>query len=370
MSGASPPAGAVHFVFPKQLRPWQNASMARLPAKAKALVYSNLEKYARSGMGMEKACESLLGQPRLPAATRRLYRDFLGGIRRGQSLADALASAGPIVSPLEREIVAAAESGGRLEQGFAHLAEYFRRLDRTRRRIVRGLAYPIVLVHLAIPVSTLAVTVFRSFRLDGEGPTSVLGDAVAAGGRTMLAAWGAFALLLAGGWALHRLGRRSPFVDGLLRGTPLLGKARLAAAMERFSKVFEIFLLSGRTMSDSLAGAARASESGLVREAGLRGAALAAAGEPLAEAVLVRPNAFPSDFVQGIAAAEESGQLDRELDGWSRHYGEAAGEAMDQLAEWTPKLVYWAVLGLVAWLVLRAAFAYRDLIEGLLNFGT
>ena len=34
--------------------------MPSLSPQAKSLIYSNLEKYARSGMGMEKACDSLL----------------------------------------------------------------------------------------------------------------------------------------------------------------------------------------------------------------------------------------------------------------------------------------------------------------------
>jgi hypothetical protein len=70
-----------------------------------------------------------------------------------------------------------------------------------------------------------------------------------------------------------------------------------------------------------------------------------------------------------MAAAEESGQLDRELAEWGRYYSESAGEAMDLLAEWAPKLFYWGILLLVAAMIIRAAMAYRDLIEGLLNIG-
>ncbi|MEM9016634.1 MAG: hypothetical protein AAGC68_06445, partial [Verrucomicrobiota bacterium] len=79
------------------------------------------------------------------------------------------------------------------------------------------------------------------------------------------------------------------------------------------------------------------------------------------------PAAFPSDFARGMDAAEESGQLDRELHEWSRFYSETAGEAMDHLAEWTPKLFYWGILLFVGFLVVRAGLAYRDLISNLLN---
>ena len=344
--------------------------MPRLSPQAKALVYSNLEKYARSGMGMEKACESLLSQPRQGSAERRLYRGLLEGIRRGKSIGDALGGAGGFVSPLEHEVIVAAESVGKLEKGFGHLAEYFRRIDRTRRKIVKGLAYPIVLVHLAIPVSTLAVTAFGSFRLDGSGAgEGIFRRALETSGWTMLAVWGGVLAVIFLAWLLNRLGRTSALVDAVLRRVPLLGKARRAVAMERFTQVFEIFLLAGRKMSDSLAGAARASGSGLIRSAGERGEKIVAAGELLARALFGAPEAFPDDFSRGMAAAEESGQLDRELAEWSRFYSDSAAEAMEQLGEWTPRLFYWGVLFLVAWLIIRAAFAYKDLIQNLLNFG-
>jgi hypothetical protein len=64
-----------------------------------------------------------------------------------------------------------------------------------------------------------------------------------------------------------------------------------------------------------------------------------------------------------------SGVLDRELAEWGRYYSESAGEAMEQLAEWAPKLFYWGILLFVGALIIRAGLAYRDLIEGLLNLG-
>lgn len=340
--------------------------MAKLSARNKALIYSNLEKYARSGMGLEKACDSLLDQPRLPAAEFQLYRGLREGLRRGLSIADSLAAAGSIVSPLEHEVIDAAEAGGKLEKGFGHLAEYFRRYDRTRRLIVKGLVYPIVLLNLAIPVSTLAISAFRSFDLQRAGGTFDFGEVALRSLGTMIWLWVALLGVFIGAWLLSRMARTSGLVDGILRRVPLLGKARLAVGMERFSQVFEIFLLAGRTMSDSLAGASRASGSGLIRQAGERGARHLVAGETLSSAIFAAPSAFPRDFARGIAAAEESGQLDREFAEWSRFYADSAAESMERVGEWTPKLFYWAVLILVSWLIIRSAIAYRDLLMNII----
>lgn len=341
--------------------------MARLSAKAKQRIYSNLEKYARSGMGMEKACESLLGQPRMRSVEKRIYAGILEGLQQGKSIGAALGASSPVVTPLEEEVVTAAEEGGMLERGFAHLSEYFRRLHVTRSRILKGLTYPIILLHLAIPVSTLAVTAFGRFRLDGSGTEETFGDAFAKMGLTMVLAYLVIALLIAWTVLLVKLGRRSGAIDQFLNTLPLFGKARKASALERFTQVFEIFLLAGKKISDALSGAGIASASGVLREASERGARMIENGDSLSTAIYASPSAFPDDFSRGITAAEESGQLDRELAEWGRFYSDSAREAMEQVAEWAPKLFYWAVLFLVAFLIIRSAIAYRDLLMNLID---
>lgn len=340
--------------------------MASLSAKAKQRLYSNLEKYARSGMGMEKACQSLLDQPRLRSTEKRIFQGLLEGIRSGRSIGSALGDSSDAVGALEAEVVSAAEAGGRLDRGFGHLSEYFRRVHVTRGRILKGLAYPIFLLHIAIPVSTLAVTATRQLTLDGSEPPG-FAEAFLETGKWVLLGYVIAALLVAGTGLLVRIGRRSTFIDGCLGRVPLLGGARRAAALERFTQVFEIFLLSGRKMSESLAGAGNASGSGRIRNAGRRGAGRIEEGETLTNALYASSSVFPDDFLRGIAAAEESGQLDRELAEWSRVYSDEAREAMERVGEWTPKLFYWAVLLFVAWLVIRAGLAYRDLLNDLLD---
>lgn len=342
--------------------------MPRLSAKSKAQVYANLEKYARSGMGLEKACDSLLSHPRLPSAERRLYRGLREGLRQGRSIGEALGTASASVSPLEREVVMASEMAGQLEKGFAHLSLSFRRWHEVRRRMLKGLVYPLVLLHLAIPVGSLTVTALRRFRLDGESVAEGFGPALATCGWGLLGLWVGLLLAAAVGGGLHRLGRKSAPVDALLGRIPFVGKARRAVALERFTQVFEIFLLSGRPMSEALSRAALASGSGQILAAGKRGAGILASGEALATVLFAEPGAFPDDFARGLAAAEESGQLDRELANWARHYADAAAEAIEDLGKWVPQIVYWGALAFVVSQVLRVALAYRGLLDGLSQF--
>jgi len=342
--------------------------MGSLSAKAKGQIYSNLEKYARSGMGMKKACESLLGQSRVPRAERRIYKGLLKGLDEGRGIGESLGRAGEIVSSLEEEVVTAAESGGMLEKGFGHLALYFRRIAKTRRRVLKGLIYPLVLLHLAVPVTTLAATVSNSFSLDGSGSGTPFEDALIASVKSILLIYALIAIVLIGSVILHRLSRHSGFIDVVLNVIPILGPVRKSIAMERFTQVFEIFLLAGRKMSDAIYGAGRASGSGVLRRATRRGAAMIEKGSDVATVLNAEREAFPNDFTRGMTAAEESGQMDRELAEWGRFYSDSTSEAMESLAKWTPKFFYWGILLFVSYLIIKAALAYRDLIERLLDF--
>ncbi len=317
---------------------------------------------------MEKACESLLQQPRLHAGERRVYEAMVAGLKQGQGIGASLGGASDVVTPLEVEVITAAEEGGMLEKGFGHLSEYFRRVGQTRSRIVKGMAYPFILLHVAIPACTIAVGAFGAVGSEGKITGSPIRSAFATAGQNMVIAYLVVAILVVISIILHNMARRSGGADAALNRIPLLGRARKAVAMERFSQVFEIFLLSGKKMSDSLAGAGKASGSGVLYEASLTGEKIVAGGDLLTFALLASPKAFPNDFVKGMTVAEEAGVLDEELAEWGRFYSDEARDAMEQLATWTPRLFYWGILILVAAMIVRAAMAYRDLIMNLLNF--
>ena len=345
------------------------SGMSRMSAKAKSRLYSNLEKYARSGMGMEKACSSLLEQPRMNPAERVVYEAILRGLSCGESIGTAMGGAAEVVTALEVEIVSASEEGGMLEKGFTHLAEYFRRTDQTRRSIIRGLTYPLILVHVAIPVCTFVAAMVQqvSALLGGDDGSSSLKTAFSDMVVAMLVIYLSIAILVVVGMLLHQSARRNGAVDAVLRRVPLIGTARKSVAMERFSHVFEIFLLAGKKMSDCLVGAGKASGSGVIYEASLSGEKIVAGGDLLASALHAAPGAFSNEFVRGMAAAEEVGALDNELARWGRFYSEESARAQEQMGNWMPKLFYWVILILVAWMIIRSGIAYRELIINLLE---
>ena len=340
--------------------------MARFNAKAKSRFYSNLEKYARSGIGIEQACDSMLSQPGLKSAERKILKGIVVGLKSGESIGRAMNRSSVKLSDVELEIVAASEKGGVLEKGFSHLADYFKRVHQTRRKILRGLSYPLMLIHFAVPLAVFSIAML-SRALPNADPNSGWDMAMKAG---IWVAWGyaaAIALVFAGVW-IFRVAKKSAILDSLLNRIPLIGQARKSLALARFCEVFHIHMLAGLRMSESLEGAGRSAQSGTITKAAMAGIKIVKEGRPLSDAIFGFPRAYPNDFARGIAAAEESGELDKEIDQWAKFYNEDAGEAMDRLAEWTPRAFYFLIVIFIAGLVIRVAMAYRDLLEGWLNF--
>ncbi|MEO0414035.1 MAG: type II secretion system F family protein [Verrucomicrobiota bacterium] len=332
--------------------------------KGRSQLYCNLAKYVRSGMGIDRACESLLAQPGVPESERQIYLSIQNGVHGGQTIAASLA---PHVSGLEASIVEASEKGGQLDAGFDHLGDYFDRVHHTRSRIKKSLIYPVVVFHLAIIIcGGLSAMTNRFFLEYGEEKSWGLALWESLG--WVIICYALFLLMIFGAWLLIHAARKRPSLDLWLFRVPLLGPTRKYTALERFTRVFEIFLLSGTKMSEALTGAGHASGSAAVQNAAKMETASLLQGNYLAPSLFNHPKVFPNDFCRGIAAGEESGQLDAEFKQWSQFYAESAKQAMDKIAEWAPKLLYWLVLLAVAILIIRVGVSYRDLLLRLSNF--
>lgn len=331
---------------------------------AKSQLFRNLSKYVQTGMGLEKACDSLLTHDRISGTERRIYQSISHGISHGQSIADAMVNSAEL-DEIDYQMLEAAEKGGRLDLGLNHLSAYYQRLERTRKRIRKGLTYPVVLFHLALIITTLVTAVFSRFTL--EGPTESFLSAVLKAAVWPVLFYVVVVVVVVVLFRMSKIARHLPGPDRLLGMIPILGKARRYAALERFTSVFEIFLLAGLKMDGAFQGGGNASNSGLIKHAAAKGAKSAAAGELISGTFMKEKAAFPTDFAMGVATAEQTGTLDVEMSRWRQIYSDSVADAMDQLAEWTPKIVYYFTVFLVAAMIIRAALSYMTMVNGLMN---
>ncbi|MCB1231613.1 MAG: type II secretion system F family protein [Verrucomicrobiae bacterium] len=338
--------------------------------KARAFLYSELAKFAGAGFGIDKACESIISQSGPDRVARSLCQAMLDGVRSGTSLAEGLARSSYPVSELEFSMVDAAEKGGQLEIGFRHLAEHFRQETEARRRIRRALVYPIVLLHFALLVGIGITTMFRTLGagLTGKGSDNWRENLVPS------LVWVAIGYLVAIGlilvWrSLSKAAMHSASIDALIQRVPFAGPVRRARGLARFCEVLHIYLLSGQRMNEAWRQAGEASQSGQLKSYAIRSSERLKAGESVGDVVVSAGSAMPGDLVRGLGSADLAGALDRETAEWAKFYREETAENVERLAEWAPKFFYWFVLGIAAWMIIRAVLSYGQVIQDMLNWG-
>ena len=310
----------------------------------RAQVYYEFAKLIDAGFGIDKAANTVLGQEPSPS-----LRAFAQGVKdwlaAGKSVAESVRALPLEITELEWRLVEAGEKGGRLEEVFEHLSHYFDMVVRGTRQVKQALIYPAILLHLGVVLPALPGAFVNG---TGSALASVVVQLLVV-----------YAVVTGGviGWrVLAKRAKMSAGIDGMLNRLPIVGKARVYAAMNRFCKVFEIFLLSGQKVSDSVKAAGMASGSGVVVAACGRIEKRVAGGDPVGPELLLAGEAFPREMARSLSSAEEAGSLEKDLQRWSALMRANADEAMERLSEWLPKVIYAVVLLLVAYQVLKLFF--------------
>ncbi|MGC4015020.1 MAG: type II secretion system F family protein [Luteolibacter sp.] len=327
-----------------------------LNAAQKHLFYIELSKLLAAGFDIRKAAASMSASG-LPRQERELLERMEKGLAEGRTITDAMTEGAASVSSLERGIIGAGERSGRMAPAFQHLADYFGMLASVRRTVVRGMIYPLVVLHLGILVGTAAGPL-----LEGKGFSAVIGPLIL----TLLAIYaGAFLLYLAGK-AVLKSAETNPALDSLVNRLPWVGKARRNLAMARFTRVYHACLLAGLGMEEIASIAADASHAGVIREAGRKVAAAAAAGNALGPVFLAN-NAFPQGFSRSYATAEEAGTLDKDLERWAGLFQEDAERATAALGITIPKVLYACIVVFVGWKIVSFYGGYLHQLESIGN---
>jgi type II secretory pathway component PulF len=146
-------------------------------------------------------------------------------------------------------------------------------------------------------------------------------------------------------------------VENILRPIPVLGKARRFLALARLAAALEALLNAGVIVTSAWELAAAASGSPALGRAVRGWKAMVESGATPAELIKASPE-FPEMFASLYATGEVSGQLDETLGRLHRHYQEEGNSKMRTIAEWSPKLVYYMVMLLIAWKIIAYYYNY------------
>mgnify|MGYP001616869486 CR=1 FL=1 len=144
----------------------------------------------------------------------------------------------------------------------------------------------------------------------------------------------------------------------------MLGAARRHLALARLSAALEALLNAGVSKINAWELAAAASGSPALRRAVLAWRPrLEEDGQPPSE-VLSECTEFPEMFANQYHTGEISGTLDDTLRRLQRYYQEEGSRKLQMLSEWAPRLVYMAIMIVIAHQVVSFWVGYYN---GILN---
>lgn len=253
-------------------------------------------------------------------------------VMEGAPLSVAMAEFPGHFDPLYQATVAAGERSGRLDAALLRLADHLEQRDATRHQLLVALAYPalLVLVAIAVVAGLMAYVVpelVAVFTRSGQAlpwPTRALlalSDGARAHAGWAVPALAALALLLASTWRRPAFRR---WRDARWLALPGIGRWLRAREAARYARTLAMMVASAVPLLDALALSANTVRNTVWRSALDAAAARVREGLPLARALADVPG-FPPVALRLVASGERAGQLDALLD-------EAAAQLERELA--------------------------------------
>lgn len=270
----------------------------------------------RAGVPLLECLDILSSEAENPAL-QQVVEHIREDVEGGALLAHALKRNPTVFNEFYRSMVEVGEMTGRLEESLTQLAVYLDKQAQLRAKIFSGLAYPvlllavalIVLVFLLIWVVPLFSGLFQDMGESLPWLTQVVID-LAEGVRDhffLLAAFGG-SLGMGIRWFLKNPKSRQA-IDGWLLGVPLFGSVIQKAATVRFSRTLGFLVRRGVPLLSAL-GVAGTVTGNKIFEQSIKLAAIAIQnGRPLSE-TLRAGQVFPTMVPQMIKVGESTGSMD------------------------------------------------------------
>jgi type IV pilus assembly protein PilC len=328
-----------------------------------------LSVFLRSGVSVLEALVVLSDE-----TTNKLLRTALDGMRTalesGARFSDAAAQHPELFPVFAVEILRSAELTGNLDEVLDQLADYLEREIETSHRVRSAMAYPLVVMGLAVIVTIILVVYvlpkFRDFfsSLNAKLP---LPTRILLAMANFISRWGliigiVLVMLVVAGFLLERTDTGKEIRDRLILKTPVIGALIHTAIVERFCRLLASMTMAGVGLPEALAVTTAATNNMVFRKGLTQARAAMMRGEGLA-VPLAATGLFPGAARQMFAVGENTGNLDDQL--------QAAANYLDRELDYKIKrftaLIEPAVIVTVGLVVGFVAIALVSAMYGIFN---
>ena len=279
-----------------------------------------------TGITLSSALAGIVEQETNPTL-RKILSDLQSSVEAGEDFSAALARHPKYFDKTYVSLIKASEATGSLGPMLERISDYLRKEVETRGKVRAAMAYPGVMMVLAVGVTIFLLTyilpkftpLFASKGTHLPGPTVLmmtLSDA-------MLGYWylwivGAVALI-AGFLYVKRTGPGRKAIDYLRISTPIIGPMSRKVTISRSIRTLGTMLASGVPIIESIRLAGEVSGNYYYEQLWQKVLDGVTTGKRVCEVLTGEP-LFPRVLVQMIAAGEETGRLDDVLQRVSTYY--------------------------------------------------
>jgi type II secretory pathway component PulF len=281
---------------------------------------------------------------------RRPLRSFIRRLRDGDPVGQALDEASRWVSPFDQALLRAGAESGTLDMSFQLLARGDREQAQALRRVTSGLAYPLIVIHVALlvfPPNLISDAVINGALAPFLAAKAILFAKIYGIGFLMLLA----ARATGATWGLRSL------LERMLHPVPFLGRARRSWALTRLAASLNALLNAGVNVQPAWKQAAYVSGSPALRRAVASWKKAWRDGATPGETV-AGSRTFPDLFSDLYLTGEMSGKLEESLGRIGDYYQDEAIRSMTTFSEWTPRIIYLFIMLSVAYFIITFYVSY------------
>ncbi|HIF9108795.1 type II secretion system F family protein [Photobacterium damselae] len=306
-----------------------------------------------SGVPIVQALK-LMASSHHKAEVRAVLTQVNTQVEAGASLSKALKSSSPLFDNFYCDLVATGEETGYLGQVFVRLATYREKSEAMRKKVIKAMIYPSMVMLTAISVTILMLVfvipqfaaIFGSF--GAELPWFTRQVLKASDFLINYGGYLAIGLLLA--LVLYRYSYKRSYsfrlrIARLSLRLPIIGNVVLKATIARFARTLATTFSAGIPLLTGLQSAGKTAGNLHIEEAIMEAHTSAAAGMPLYLS-LRQCNVFPELMLQMTMIGEESGSLDDMLNKMASLYENDVDNIVDNLGQILEPLII-IVLGVL-----------------------
>jgi type IV pilus assembly protein PilC len=283
-------------------------------------------------------CLDILAKQSSKPSFGRVIGEVTREVESGSTLSDALGKHRTVFDDLFRNMVAAGEAGGVLDEILMRLATYIEKADALKRKVQSAMVYPGVVLTVALGATAFMlifiIPTFAKMFMDFGGELPLPTKIVLGLSNFLQHLWWTIVLaIVIAAVAFQRYyatenGKR--VVDGVMLKLPVLGDVLLKGGVARFTRTLGTLISSGVPILSGLEITARTAGNKIIAEAIMTARTSIREGETVS-APLKASGVFPPMVVQMISVGEQTGALDEMLTKIAVFYEAEVDTAVDTL---------------------------------------